>query len=71
MLWIFSYELVKLLGCFFVLIVGWMVFTHCKATKRIRFYQAQGITAYPGFDIFFVGNAPQLRKYAKLSIELD
>ena len=54
----FFSELVKMLACCILFIAGWMIYTHYKAVKRIKYYQGQGITVYPGFDTFFVGNAP-------------
>ena len=57
-----------MLAGFVLFLLGWVVIKHYKALDTIRNYQAQGMTAFPGFETFFLGNATTLSKYNALEI---
>jgi hypothetical protein len=43
------FELGKYLAGFAILLFFWVVIKHYTALSTVRYYQAQGMTAYPGF----------------------
>ena len=68
MLWVILFELGKILAGFVLFLLGWVVIRHYKALITVKYYQAQGMKAFPGFEAFFVGNAKTLAKYNTLRI---
>ena len=53
----------KCIGVLFLVLALYVVKRHMDAVKRVKYYASQGMSALPGFDTFFIGNAGQLRKY--------
>ena len=67
MLW---YTCIFIAGLVALLVVA-AIYKHFKAVATVRFYVAQGMTAFPSYNTFFFGDAKKIKDWKNKTNEIE
>ena len=57
--------ILKVIAAFALIYFLVLAVLHCRALKKLRYYERQGAVAFPGARRFFFGNSIDFKEYAK------